>query len=69
MLDFSAFLGNLEALIRVKKDDLNPDLLKKSVRYEGEYQYAGIIPPEILTVRKVSLNKISMKLELENINL
>ena len=54
---FSAFWGNLEALIRVKKDDLDPDLLRKSVRYEGEYQYEGIILPESLTIRRVKLNK------------
>src|SRR3989338_5237903 len=61
---FSAFWGGLEALLRVKKDDLNPDLLKKSIRYESEYQYAGIIPPELLTIRKVALNKISGELKL-----
>lgn len=61
---FSAFWGGLEALTRVKKDDLNPDLLKKSIRYESEYQYAGIIPPKLLTIRKVALNKTSRELEL-----
>ena len=61
---FSAFWGGLEALLRVKKDDLNPDLLRKSIRYESEYQYAGIIPPELLVIRKVSLNKTSGELEL-----
>lgn len=61
---FSAFWGNLEALIRVKKDDLNPDLLEKSSVYPSEYQYAGTILPEILTIRRVLLNKNSGKLEL-----
>ena len=65
---FSAFWGNLEALIRVKKEDLNPDLLKKSIGYTGEYQYSGIIQPEILTIRRVSLNKNSGKLELTAVN-
>ena len=57
-------MSGLEALLRVKKDDLNPDLLRKSIHYESEYQYAGIIPPELLVIRKVSLNKTSGELEL-----
>ena len=61
---FSAFWGHLEALLRVKKDDLNPDLLKKSNRYESEYEYVGIIPPEILTIRRVILNKTTGELKL-----
>jgi len=62
----SAFWGGLEALIRIKKDDLNPDLLEKSIGigYKSEYQYAGIIPPELLIIRKVALNKISGELKL-----
>ncbi len=65
---FSAFWGGLEVLIRVRKTDLNPDLLKKSAGYEGEYQYAGIIPSELLTIRKVALSKTSAGLELTAIS-
>jgi hypothetical protein len=60
---FSAFWGGLEALIRVKKDDLNPDLLEKSSVYPSEYQYKGRVPPELLTIRRV-LHKYSRKLKL-----
>lgn len=65
---FAAMWGNLEALVRVNKSDLQPNLLKKNIRYEGEYEYESTIPPERLEIRKVSLNKINGELELAVIN-
>ena len=61
---FSAFWGKLGALIRIKKRDLKPEILKKTKDYNGEYQYSETIHPKLLEIRRVSMNKDSGNLEL-----
>ena len=66
-MGFAALWGNLEVLVRVNTKDLDKGLLKKSIGYTGEYKYEGIIPPEVIDIMMVSLDKTEGRLRLSSL--
>src|SRR4030042_3801978 len=54
---FSIAWGGFETVIRIDKSKLDPSMLSKSARYPWEYQYSGVIPPELLNARQIIKNQ------------